>query len=273
MQNEQLKKRLEVAISACESVGKALLSFRASKGLPEAKKQKDGQLKSPIDKSCEGWIIPLLESHFPEDSILSEERYTAEKKFILSPSYWLVDALDGTRSFYEGYDGFCVQLAFIENAEPKVAVVVAPVFDATYWAISGQGAHLRSNGKIQRLSAKPRSDSVITYIDNHLAKGRVAEILRSLGADKFFESGSIGLKICRVAEGKADVFLKAVEFKTWDTAPGDLILKEAGGKLTLWNGKAVDYSGRQLYFKNFIATSNVVLYKKALFEIKKYAAE
>lgn len=271
MPRQAIKKHLQLAIRALEAAGKALLDLRGGRDSFKTEKRKHGQLKSEVDEKCENLVISLIKKHFPDELILAEEKYTREKKFTFADSYWLLDALDGTRSFHEGYDGFCVQLAFIENGEPKVAVVSAPVFDAIYWAVSGEGAYLKSNGKTQRLSTEPAGDSVITYTDNHLAEGKVAEILRSLGADRFLESGSIGLKICRVAEGKADIFLKAVEFKIWDTAPGELILKEAGGEISLWSGKDIDYSGKQIYFKGFIAASTAALHKKALEQTKKYA--
>jgi 3'-phosphoadenosine 5'-phosphosulfate (PAPS) 3'-phosphatase len=70
---------------------------------------------------------------------------------------------------------------------------------------------------------------------------------------EFIECGSIGLKICRVADGSADVFAKELTFKLWDVAPGDLILREAGGRLGLWTGEAIPFNTKQVYFENLLA--------------------
>lgn len=271
MQDEQIKKRLIVAITASEAAGKALLDLRGDRDSFKTKKHKDGQLKSEVDEKCENLIISLIKKDFPDELILAEEKYDREKKFASEKSYWILDALDGTRSFHEGYDGFCTQLGFIEHGKPKIAVVVAPVFGITYWATFGKGAYMKKDKKIEKLYLEDKINQELTYTDNHLCSSTVCQILNSLGANNFFESGSIGLKICRVAEGKADIFLKAVEFKTWDVAMGHLILEEAGGALTLFNGEDIDYSGKQIYYKNFIATNNALLHKKALQQIKKYA--
>src|SRR5262249_4365491 len=71
----------------------------------------------------------------------------------------------------------------------------------------------------------------------------------------FVELGSIGLKICRVADGSADVFLKRLVFKLWDVAPGALILSEAGGTLGLWDGSAIPFGGQQVHFRDLLATT------------------
>jgi len=269
MKNSQLKKRLELAIAISESIGQALLKFRESKGLIKTKFEKGGQLKSPIDVAAESWIRALLESNYPSESFLSEESYEKERKFDASSGrFWIIDALDGTRSFHEGYNGFCVQIAFIENKKLKLAVVHAPALRTTYWAVAGKGAFMKKGKQGKRIFCnKNRFDGKLIYTDSHLAKGIVKEILNKLNITKFLEMGSFGIKICKVAEGKANIFLKPVEFKIWDTAPGDLILREAGGKLTLWSGEEIDYSGGKIYFKNLLAT-NSFLHKQVLSQIK-----
>ena len=270
MNNSQFKKRLELAIAICESVGQAILKFRDYNSLLKVKLQPDGQLKSPLDIAAQNWIISLLQSNYPKEKILSEDDYETTKKFICKNSnYWLVDALDGTRSYHDGYKGFCSQIAFISNNSPKFAVVYAPALAVTYWAMAGGGAYLTIKNKTKKLLLKNKSSLNKTYVDSRPSKGVVARVLKQVGANKFLELGSYGLKICKIAEGKADIFLKREEFKIWDTAPGDLILKEAGGKLTLWTGEEIDYSGKKIYFKNLVAAPPF-LHKEILSQIKHF---
>jgi len=70
---------------------------------------------------------------------------------------------------------------------------------------------------------------------------------------QLLECGSIGLKICRVADGQADVYAKNITFKLWDAAPGEVILNEAGGKLGLWNGSQIPYHKPEVYFNKIVA--------------------
>lgn len=268
MKNSQLKKRLELAIAISESVGQAILKFREHNSSLKVILKSGGQLKSPIDIAAESWIISLLKAHYPRETILSEEKYETIKKFNCKDStYWAIDALDGTKSYHAGYKGFCTQIAFIENGKLQLSVVYAPDLSDTYWAIDRKGAYFKHKNKAKRIFVRTKLAFKKTYIDNQPAKGMVAKILKKINANKFFELGSYGLKICKVAEGKADIFLKPGEFKIWDTAPGDLILREAGGKLTLWSGEEIDYSGRKIYFKNLLAT-NSFLHRQVLSQIK-----
>lgn len=270
MQNKELEKRLEVAIKACETAGKMLLDLRDNKDPFKTEKHEEGQLKSEVDVKSENLIISILKKNFPNEPILAEEKWEQDKEFVHTGSYWILDALDGTRSFHEGYDGFCVQLAFVENSELKIGIVVAPVFGEVFYAIKGEGAYLKKDNKNKQLFVKEQTNSNLIYTDNHPSFGLAKKVLDSLKATTFFESGSIGLKICRVADGTADIFLKPVKFKTWDVAMGHLILNEAGGRLTLLNGNNIDYSAKQIYYDSFIAANNALLHEKALKEIKKY---
>lgn len=266
--NKQLKKRLDLSVAVCESVGDAILKFR---NFPNYKslsgavfKKNDGQLKSPMDAAAESWMRSILKDYYPKEAVLSEEKYEADKTFVCKDSsYWTVDALDGTKSYHYGYKGFCVQMAFVKNNRIQMGVVYAPAFKNTYWAIADNGAYVKHAGKIKRIFTKNRPFSKKIYIDNKTAEGITAKVLKKAGAVKFFESGSYGVKLCRVAEGKADIFLKEGMFKIWDTAPGELILRESGGRLMLWDGKDIDYSGNKIYFKNLCAAS-VSLHKQVL---------
>lgn len=253
MSEKDFKKRLKFAIETAETAGGILLSLRKWRGLH--KFTRGNQVKSFADNISEKLIISLIEIFYPEGPILSEESYEKNKKCIPVKEFWIVDSLDGTASYCQGYDGFCVQIAYIKDGRPVVGVVHAPVLDLTYWAIIKRGAYLKYRNKVKQIFVKTQIPSIKTYIDNQPAKGSLAKILLKVKANKFLELGSYGLKICKVAEGKADIFLKSAEFKIWDTAAGDLILEEARGKLTLWNGKKIDYSGRKISFKKLVAAS------------------
>ena len=90
------------------------------------------------------------------------------------------------------------------------------------------------------------------FVDSTPPKGSVGALMSRL-AGRLVECGSIGVKICRVASGEADLFAKELSFALWDVAPGSLILEEAGGRLGLWNGDRVPFDKAQVYYENILA--------------------
>ena len=244
--------RLTTARRAVESVGPMLLEIRKKRvaGIEGAR----GQLKTEADRLAEDWVLGILKRDYPDDCFLAEESFEEAGRDWEAPrEYWTVDALDGTRSFVEGFDGFCSQAAYVVEGEVKLGVVYEPVRRVTYQAIAGQGAFRRKDGgKRRRLAVRLEERCPLIFIDSTRPTGPVGRLLTELSGE-YLECGSIGLKICRVADGTADIFAKALTFKLWDTAPGDLILREAGGRLGLWTGEPIPYHGRQVYFRNLLA--------------------
>ncbi|MDX8549490.1 hypothetical protein KHC33_01440 [Methanospirillum sp. J.3.6.1-F.2.7.3] len=178
--------------------------------------------------------------------------------------YWLIDPIDGTASFAGGYPGFVSQVALMKDGMPIVAIVYAPVLDKLFFATVGEGASL--NGRPIKVNSSP-SDSLI-LVDNYPEpRGIAAKIFQLLPCKKYLESGSLGLKICLVAEGAADVFVKDVFVRDWDIAPAHLILNEAGGYLTQFSGKNFEYVG-DYEKKGLIVTSDHELLEKILNNFK-----
>ncbi len=247
--------RFRAACEASESAGAALLHFRG-RPLP-SREAVGGQLKMPIDVAAEAWVLGYLASLFPQDRFLAEEAFeSSSRTWDAPPAYWTVDALDGTRSFIEGFDGFCVQVAYVEQGEVRFGVVYEPVRAATYAARKGQGAWVAAaDGQRRSLMLngvfEPQRPIVV---DSRRPAGAVGALLTRFGGD-FLECGSYGVKICRVAEGSAHLLAKPGPFKLWDVAPGDLILREAGGRLGLWSGEPIVYDQPQVVFENLLAAT------------------
>lgn len=245
--------RLRVAIEAAEGAGAALRRIRRAK---HAAAEVGDQMKTGVDRAAEGWVLGYLQGSFAADAVLSEEAFEAAGKEWHAPdAYWTVDALDGTRSFVDGFDGFCVQLAWIENGVVRVGVVHEPVLDRSYVAIAGAGSYLIGPGDApQRLAiaATPDWPPSPIFVDSTRPGGPVGELYRRHGAI-FLELGSIGLKLCRVADGSAQLFAKRLRFKLWDVAPAEVIATEAGASVGLWNGSRIPYDSRRVHFNDVLA--------------------
>jgi 3'-phosphoadenosine 5'-phosphosulfate (PAPS) 3'-phosphatase len=196
------------------------------------------QFKSSADLMAHEKLTEHLKSLAPEVPIISEENQTSW----LDPRperYWLIDPIDGTASFAQNYLGFVTQIALMVENRPMLAAIYAPALNFAYLAECGQGAFL--NGvKLFRKQTLPHK----TLIDNYPEpRGVVLQAYNELGFTNYIECGSISLKICKIADGTADLFFKNVIVHDWDLAAPELVLEEAGGLLKDSNGKEIRYDG------------------------------
>lgn len=172
-------------------------------------------------------------------AIVSEEDSGSQEES-RPDEYWLIDPIDGTASFAHGFPGFVCQAALIQYGVIQLGGVYAPALDKLYMARQGEGATL--NGL--RMQVRTSNRQRLTLVDNYpQPRGVAAQLFRDLHCANYLESGSIGLKICLVAEGQADVFVKDVHVRDWDVAAPHLVLQEAGGFLAQFTGQPFDYRG------------------------------
>jgi 3'-phosphoadenosine 5'-phosphosulfate (PAPS) 3'-phosphatase len=218
-------------------VGEMLKSMRA-RGDIQGKWQ-GMQLKSEADLIAESYILRKLKSLKPTLPVVSEEDLSSHAVNRLE-RYWLVDPIDGTASFCGGYSGFVSQIALMDGAQPLLGAVYAPDLNMMYVAEKGGGAYANET----KLNMGWRNSGII-LTDNYPEPRGIAKLLHEqLPCSGYVESGSIGLKICLVADGKADLFVKDVMVRNWDLAPAHLILQESGGILVDLHGYEIDYGGR-----------------------------
>jgi 3'(2'), 5'-bisphosphate nucleotidase len=245
--------RARAAVEAAEAAGAALRRVRSAS---HAAKEVGDQLKSAVDLAAEGWVVGYLRGGFEADAILSEEAFDAAGVEWSAPeAFWTVDALDGTRSFIDGFDGFCVQLAWVEGGVVRVGVVHEPVLDRTYVAVDGAGAYRLDPATPPRKLALKSCVSWPphpVFVDSTCPADPVGALIRRHDGS-FLELGSIGLKLCRVADGSAHAFAKRLRFKVWDVAPAQVILTEAGGAVGLWDGTPIPYDTARVRFQDVLA--------------------
>jgi 3'(2'), 5'-bisphosphate nucleotidase/myo-inositol-1(or 4)-monophosphatase len=196
------------------------------------------QFKARVDQMAHMAIKNRLEDITPQIPIISEEDPTTNVRN-RPDYYWLIDPIDGTASFIGGFPGFVTQVALIKDSSPLMVAVYAPILGSLYLAERGQGATL--NGQPLHLSSNREP---LILIDNYPEpRGVTRAAYEDLKFFRYIECGSISLKICKVADGAADVFFKNVVIKDWDLAAPHLVLEEAGGVLRDINGKIITYEG------------------------------
>jgi len=218
-------------------VGFLLLKWRAD-GRFEGRWEGPHQFKAQVDLMAHEALTNRLSELAPDIPVISEEN-PASWLNVRPERYWLIDPIDGTASFVRGYPGFVTQVALMERGVPVLAVVWAPALSLLYVAERNKGVSL-NDAKFLVKAGFPAEKLIDNFPE---PQGIVLSAFKELGFQKYIECGSISLKICRVADGTADLFFKTVTVKDWDVAAPHLIIAEAGGYLSDIHGQAVSYSG------------------------------
>ncbi|MCK5726941.1 MAG: 3'(2'),5'-bisphosphate nucleotidase CysQ [Thiotrichaceae bacterium] len=202
---------------------------------------------SPVteaDLKANDFIITALEklSDYP---ILSEELaladYETRRRW---DTYWLIDPLDGTKSFVNRTDEFTVNIALICHHKPVLGVVYVPTTGQSYCAQEGIGAFQRSeSGRLAAIQCRP-VHSVPSILGSFTAGKRLEAFLQGVG-EHHYQGMHSSLKICLVAAGEADVYPRLWPTSEWDTAAAHAILNEAGGRLVTIDNETLAYNKKE----------------------------
>ena len=197
---------------------------------------------SDADIAANDLLRARLTEASPDYGWLSEESADDEMR-LGKERVWIVDPIDGTRSYLAGREDWCVSAALVSSGRPILAAVFAPVTQEFFVGILGGGATL--NGRSLTASGG-------TGIDvSRLAgpKPLIERLMRGGPPDygsPYPRIGSLALRLCRVAEGRIDAAFAGGAAKDWDLAAADLIVHEAGGRLTMLSGEALSYNSRDV---------------------------
>ena len=215
----------------------------------------DADLVTAADRASEALIRERIAKQFPSHDVLGEEQGLNDRG---SEYRWYVDPLDGTTNFAHGYPVFCVSMALEHRSQAggkRVAgVVYDPTRDEMFTAAQGQGAQL--NGKPIHVSktAQLKECLVATGFPSH-KRHKNPNIhfyhqitLRTHGVRR---AGSAALDLCCVASGRFDGFWE-FNLNPWDTAAGVLIVEEAGGRVTRFDGSPFVLDSRETLASNGI---------------------
>jgi myo-inositol-1(or 4)-monophosphatase len=220
------------------------------------------------DTAAEAFIVDRLRAAFPDHRILAEEGGGDEWRAPGRP-IWLIDPLDGTNNFAHGFPLVAISLALLVGGQPVVGVAHDPLRGETFAATAGGGATL--DGRPLHVSTVERLESAFLATgfpyDRRTATDNNAERLdhflrRSLGVRR---GGAAVLDLAYVACGRFDGFWE-IRLKPWDVAAGVLLVREAGGRVTDFEGGPDCISGE------FIVSSNGYIHAQMLRVIREGAA-
>lgn len=222
---------LEQIIAIATAAGGAILEvYHRDFGILE----KDD--KSPLteaDLAAHQYIVATLTDLTPDIPVLSEESAGVDYAIRASwPRYWLVDPLDGTKEFIKRNGEFTVNIALIENGRATLGVVHVPVSGVTYFGRVTDGAWKRGNGQTVAIQvARDCAHPVRVAGSRSHAGDSLARFLDRLGEHEIVSMGS-SLKLCLVAEGRADIYPRLGPTSEWDTAAAQAVVEAAGGQVT-----------------------------------------
>ena len=243
------KELLKIAINASIKGGHAIMDVYESDFSVEHKE--DNSPLTLADKNCNEVIENILiNTNIP---ILSEEgaKITYDKRKDWEYS-WLVDPLDGTKEFVKRNGEFTVNIALIYNGNPIMGVIYVPVKEELYFAMEGLGSYkVKLNSSISNLNNLiieaeklpidyKRKNYVIVGSRSHMSEETeifFEEMKKKHGNVEVMAVGS-SLKLCMVAEGKADAYPRYAPTMEWDTGAGHAIVKYAGFSVTQYNSSA-----------------------------------
>jgi myo-inositol-1(or 4)-monophosphatase len=196
-------------------------------------------LVTEVDHACERAILEIIRSRFPDHDIVTEETDLARSG---SRYVWIVDPLDGTTNFAHSYPVFCATVALAVGGEIAAGAVYDPLRDELFTAERGSGAHL--NGRRLKVSRADRliESLIITGFPYDLHE-KLAERLRFFNrmmghARAVRRDGSAALNLSYVAAARADGFWEEI-LNPWDMAAGRLLVEEAGGRVSRFDGTAI----------------------------------
>ncbi len=231
---------LSLAADLARQAGALILAVRA-RGFETL--QKDD--RSPVteaDRQAEILIAAGLRAATPAIQVIAEEEAAAGLQYGEAVDYWLVDPLDGTREFAAGRDEFTVNIGLVRHGLPVLGVVGVPAYGEMFGGIVGKGAWKRdAMGEHAITVRKPPAEGLTVLASRHYAADE--RLKTYLAGHKVASIANFGsaLKICRVAEGVADLYPRFGRTMEWDTAGPQAVLEAAGGRL-------VDLAGQRLTY-------------------------
>lgn len=238
----------ETALIAARGAGRIQKERARTRVAVEKKGAAD--IITEVDRECEAFIVAVIRSRHPDHGVLGEEGAQQEGR---GEYLWIIDPLDGTKNYAHGYGKSCVSIAVAARGEPILGVVYHPRADELFVAEAGAGATL--NGQPISVSPIPELGSAmvasaLTYDGRQADKRQLARLCRVLEAAEAVRSdGCAALDLCDVACGRLEAYFER-GIQSWDIAAGGLIVREAGGQISAFNGGPFDLFGREICATN-----------------------
>jgi 3'(2'), 5'-bisphosphate nucleotidase len=266
-------RELTVITELAREAGAILLAHYHSPFLVEQKVNALKELEevTAADRESNELIVQRLAVEFPNDGILAEESTDNERR-LEKDRVWMIDPMDGTKNFIQRDGDFAVQIGLAVNGESVAGVVYQPVRDVLYRAARGTGSWIETSDKdVARMAVSDvvnPKDMVLASSRSHRSP-RMERVVNSFGFKDEVRRGSVGVKIGLITERQADLYMHlSPSTKQWDTCAPEIILAEAGGRLTDLFGQPLSYNGVRIDNRNGIVATNGAAHEMVIENLK-----
>jgi len=251
-----LQRELTLAKEAAIEAGKIILSHYDTDYQVQ---MKTGEEPVTIaDKTSSNYIVQALHRAFPQDAIVSEEN-ALPTDLATAERIWVIDPMDGTKEFIQHNGEFAVMIGLVQAGDPVLGVVYQPVTDMMCWGVSGQGAYVQNGCGPQRLQVSHQADLSevrIAASRSHYTH-EMKRLYTELGLQNIVQSGSLGLKFAMIARQLCEIYFNMSNVTScWDTCAPEVILKEAGGRISNLSGTRLTYTFSHVKNRNGVVATN-----------------
>lgn len=229
-------KERDIATSIANEAGKIMLRYFDGDQQQETKS--DGSPVTIADKQINQMVIAKLTTAFPDDGIVGEEESTATYGM---GRKWLCDPIDGTKSYIWGIPTAMFSLALVIDGQPIVGVAYDPFLDRMYTGVKGQGSY--SNGQKLTVASQSLGQGSVAFtgnVERIIAEPELTKKVAATGAGMVAIDGAV-YKATAIARGRLVAYI-GQGCSPYDVAAADVIVSEAGGKMTDLDGKPLDYA-------------------------------
>ncbi|MCD6289241.1 MAG: histidinol-phosphatase [Anaerolineae bacterium] len=241
MSTPSLRSLLDFALDAAWQAGRITLGYFQTGVMVERKA--DNTPVTIADRQAEQKLRDLIARYWPEHGIIGEEFGTQGAVSGLS---WILDPIDGTKSFVHGVPLYATLIALADGTGPLIGVAHFPALGETVYAARGEGCYW--NGRRAHVSqVDDLADAALlsSEMNNFAAAGRAAAWQRLVDATYIQRTWGDAYGYALVATGRAEIMVDP-EMEVWDCGPLQVILEEAGGTFTDWKGTPTIYGGEAI---------------------------
>ncbi len=254
---------LEAAKTLAIRAGAILLEYCSR---PSVHWKARGNPVTEADRQVSVFLVHELSELFPEDGILSEEE-PGDWNRLHRPRVWIIDPIDGTAEYIRGLDEFAIMIGLSVDGIAALGVVYQPMREKLYYATAGTGAFLVENRstRMLRVSNESNPAAMTMAVSRSHHSPDVEAIRRELGIGHVITLGSIGLKTGLICEGRAHLYVHTGRHTSeWDTCAPDIILNEAGGRMTDILNAPLRYNKPSVRNAHGVIASNGVIHQEAV---------
>lgn len=255
---------LAAALGAAAAAARYVLAeYEAFEPIPDA----PADISTAIDRGSQDLILKALTAKFPDDGYVGEESTaTLDSLTAAGKRVWVIDPIDGTRGFARKNGQFSVMVGLLDASGVALGVVAEPVAGRVTYAVRGGGCWVESGDEVPRPCRVTEVDELgeCTVLVSHAKPGRPWPDVQLLQPKRAVETYSAGVKLAAVARGDGDIYLNPTGFYDWDVCAGEVLVTEAGGRITDLAGGPIQYGRERFYQPNGMLATNGRLHDEVI---------